>query len=167
MQAQVKILDDTEPRFRDMIDGDAMELVELAGRFFLESEFKSFTTFSTERMLQTFDHALVSPYMHVTVFENEGRIQGFLAYQTDQSYTEEPIALMYLFYVVPEYRKTPVGRELLKLSEDHARAAGCVAFYGGSMSGIPEVQKTLPNMFKKMGYETLYWGKKHLTEKTQ
>ena len=155
---------DLAPRFREMMADDAMEMSELAARFFLESEFKDFATFDYDAMLRTFQHSLDSPYTHFFVFEDQGKIQGFIGYQLDASYTVEPIGLMYLFYVVPEYRPTPAGRELLNIAENHAKAVGCVAFYGGSMSGIPAVQKTLPNLFRKRGYQDLYWGKKMLKE---
>ena len=141
---------------------DISELVELGDTFFAESEFSEFATYSPKNFHMVLTEAVHSPSVNGIVFEDKGKIRGYLFYQLDMSYTTKPIALMWLFYVVPEYRKSPVGRSLLDLAESHAEAQGAVAFYGGSMSGIPSIKGSLKNLYTKAGYEEMYWGRKIL-----
>lgn len=155
---------DLKPRFREMMADDVLHILQLCRLFFLESEFSSFSTFDPESLLRLLDGIPDNPRLDCFVFEDGGFPQGFLIYQTDTTYTVEPLALMFLFYVAPEYRKSPVGRSLLKIAEAHAKARGCVAFYGGAMAGIPGVTQTLKNLYAKAGYEELYWGRKLLRE---
>lgn len=150
------------PRFRDFTPFDVDEIVALGDRFFEESEFSTFSTYSPDHfrfVLASIEH---SPTLSGFVFEKGGKIKGFIFYQMDLSYTEEPVALMWLFYVVPKFRKSPVGRELLKIAENHAKARGARVFYAGSMSGIPGIQNSLKNLYEKTGYKQLFWGRKVL-----
>jgi len=150
------------PRFREFLPSDIGRVMKLGADFFDESEFAEFSTFSPDHFKFVLSGIENSPSMAGIVFEDKGEVQGYLFYQLDLSYTEEPIGLMWLFYVAPEYRRTPAGRSLLDLAENHARAAGAVAFYGGSMSGIPSVKYSLKNLYTKAGYEELFWGRKKL-----
>lgn len=153
---------DPAPRFREMMAEDTPHILQLCGRFFLESEFSGFSTFDPDSLMRLLERIPDNPKLDCFVFEDKGVPQGFLIYQTDTTYTVEPLALMFLFYVAPEYRKSPVGRSLLTIAETHAKARGCVAFYGGAMAGIPGVTRTLKNLYTKAGYEELYWGRKLL-----
>ena len=150
------------PRFREFLPFDISEMIRLGDTFFAESEFSEFATYSPQNFHMVLTEAVHSPSVNGIVFEDKGKIRGYLFYQLDMSYTTKPIALMWLFYVVPEYRRSPVGRSLLDLAESHAKAQGAVAFYGGSMSGIPSIKGSLKNLFAKAGYEELYWGRKIL-----
>lgn len=156
---------DIGPRFRDFVEADVEEIVLLGDRFFAESEFPDFATFSPERFAGSLREIVHSPSLDGFVFEIGGRIEGFCFYQLDVAYTEEPIALLWLIYVTPEYRRSPVGRELLSIAEDHARACGAVVFYAGAMAGITSANRTLKNMYLKAGYDELFWGRKLLKEK--
>lgn len=152
----------TGPRFRDFLPEDVDSIVALGADFFAESEFPTFATFAPDNFRMCLQEAVMSPSMTGLVFEYDREIKGFLFYQLDASYTKEPIALMWLFYVAPDFRKSPVGRELLHLAENYAMAQGAVAFYAGAMAGIPAVNTTLKNLYLKVGYEPLFWGRKTL-----
>lgn len=151
-----------EPNFIEFTAEHVDEIVELGAEFFAESEFGDFSEFSPENFRSMLYEAANSLSMEGLLFTDAGRIRGMLFFQLDLGYTVRPIALMWLFYVAPEYRKTPVGRELLKLAEGMAKLHGATAFYGGSMAGIPGVKNSLRNLYTKAGYEELYWGRKIL-----
>ena len=163
-QAKPPSAQDQSPVFRELEFEDLPRMVELAQRFFDESEFKDFATFSPESILLTFEAALSNPRFATIVFAPDGVVEGFSAFQFESSYTVEPLALGYLFYVSPEHRRGPAGRLLLDLSVNYAKQYGAVAFYNGAMAGIDSVSNTLPNLYRKMGFEPLFWGRKILKE---
>lgn len=148
--------------FRLLEEDDLLRMVDLAEEFFNESELREFATFSPERIHETFRGTLTNPNFKAIVFAPEGRVEGFIAFMLEASYTYEPLALGYLFYVSPPYRKSPVGRDLQELAIVYAKACGAVAFYNGVMAGIDNVSKTLPNLYMKLGFEPLWWGRKLL-----
>jgi GNAT superfamily N-acetyltransferase len=161
MQA-ISSLETNDHRFRDFMSSDVDELVRLGGRFFEESEFGEFSTFSPEHFRMVLANIENSPATHGFIFEKGGKIRGFIFYNLDLSYTEDPIALLWLFYVVPKLRKSPVGRHLLEIAQNHAKACKATAFYAGAMSGIPTVKNSLKNLYEKQGYEPLWWGRRIL-----
>lgn len=143
--------------------GDLSQMVKLGEQFFAESEFPTFSTFSPRGFELSLREALADDRAVCFVFEENGKIEAFLIYQIDATYTVEPIGLLYLFYVVPEKRRSPIGRIMLSLAEGHAKANGCVAFYGGVMAGIGKTENSMRNLYTKAGYKELYWGRKLLT----
>ena len=151
-----------EPSFIEFTAEHVDEIVELGADFFAESEFSDFAEYSEENFRSMLYEAANSLAMEGLLFTDAGRIRGMIFFQLDMGYTVKPIALMWLFYVAPEYRKSPVGRVLLALAEGLAKLRGATAFYGGSMAGIPEVKNTIRNLYNKAGYEELYWGRKIL-----
>ena len=161
---QAGFLPETEPvYFRFGEEKDIPRLLELAEQFFNESEMSEFSTFSAENIERTIRNFFAHPDFVFLVFLPDGEeIHGFSAFMMEASYTEELVALGWLFYVTPEYRKTPAGRSLLALSVDYAEQAGCCAFYNGVMAGIDGVAKTMPNMYMKQGFEPLWWGRRVL-----
>jgi len=153
----------SQPFFRDATPEDIPALVKVGGDFFRESEFPDFATFSSENFETTLKNLIGSDAFRMHVFAPADRIVGFIAYALDVSYTKEPIALLWLLYVDPEYRKTPAGRLLVQLATESAKLDGCCAFYAGAMSGVPGTGKTLANMYRKQGFSDLdFWGKKIL-----
>lgn len=144
----------------DHIDG----VVALGARFFEESEFPSFAEFSPKHFRMTLEEMVESPSSQGIIFIDQGQVEGFIFFGLDCAYTAKPIALMWLFYVTPEYRRSPIGRELLSIAEAWAKDLGATAFYGGSMAGIPSVEGTMRNLFIKAGYKELFWARKILRD---
>jgi GNAT superfamily N-acetyltransferase len=145
--------------FRFLTEDDIAGLVDLGCEFFLESEFPGFSTFAPGRFEGVLRRSLDNPYFPTFVFVPEGRPEGFLTVQLDNPYTVELLALGFLFYVTPPYRKSPAGRILQSLALAYAKDCGAVAYYGGVMSGVETVQKTMPNLYRKLGFEDLWWGR--------
>lgn len=161
---QAGFLPETKPEyFRFATKEDTPRLLELAEAFFHESEMSEFATFSPMNIERTINNFVAHPDAALICFLPDGEvIEGFSAFLMEASYTEELVALGWLFYVAPEYRKTPAGRSLLALSVDYAEQSGCCAFYNGVMAGIDGVSKTMPNMYMKQGFEPLWWGRRVL-----
>jgi len=167
LQAEpVPVMTDLPSVFRLMSEDDVDRLVVLGEQFYQESEFPEFSTFNPEGLRHTLDASILNPHFHFIVFSPEegGQIEGFIAFQVEASYTIEPLALGYLFYVTPGFRRSPAGRLLQQVAIDYARALGCVAFYNGCMSGIETAEKSMPNMYRKFGFKDLYWGRKLLLQ---
>lgn len=164
-QSHVEPVEETEI-FRFLEEKDIPALVALGQRFFEESEFPSFSTYSPENFERVLRLSIDSPVFVTLVFTPEGTPEGFLSFHLDNPYTVEPLALGFLFYVVPEYRKTPAGRILQGMALEYAKGCGAVAFYGGVMSGIEAARKTMPNLYRKLGFEDLWWGRCILKEDT-
>ena len=152
----------TGPQFRDFVESDVERIVEMGADFFAESEFPDFAEYSEDNFRQTVNGIVMSPALEGFVFEMDGVIEGFIFYHLECAYTVKPIALMFLFYVTPEFRRSPVGRELLDIAEGHAKACGATVFYAGAMAGIQSANRTLKNLYVKAGYDELYWGRKIL-----
>lgn len=150
--------------FRPAEAKDVPALVALGIDYFHESEISRFTTYAADSFEKAMASAIEHPGHDIIVFcPDGGPPRGFISYSLDFSYTKEPLALLSLLYVAPEYRKTPVGRCLVRLATSRAKDRGAVLFYAGGMSGIPEVEKTIANLFRKMGFEDLaFWGRKVL-----
>jgi GNAT superfamily N-acetyltransferase len=152
--------------FRFVREDDIPALLALGERFFDESEFSTFSTYSPENFERVLRATVDNPAFPTLIFAPEGTPEGFLSFQFDAPYTVEPLALGFLFYVSPEYRKSPAARILQGMANAYAKGCGAVAFYGGVMSGIEATRKTMPNLYRKLGFEELWWGRCILKEKS-
>lgn len=150
--------------FREMEERDFPRLEELARDFFHESELAGFATFSPDNLAATLRNMHDNPDLVMLVFAPDDLIQGFIAFQLESSYTVEPLALGYLFYVTPAFRRSPAGRVLQEIAVSYAKMRGACAFYNGVMAGIDGVAKSLPNLYQKLGFEPLWWGRLILKE---
>lgn len=154
---------DTSPttKFREATEADIPRLVELGAEFFAESEFPQFAEYSPGNFEHTLKIFVESPSERLYVFAPEGRqIEGFIAYSYSALYTVAPLAMLFLFYVSPKYRKGPAGRLLVNLAVKDARLSGATAFYAGAMAGIKGTRKTLANLYRRMGFDELdFWGR--------
>lgn len=164
--SQAEVITIPEVNFRTLEAADLDSVMELSQQFFDESELGDFSTYNPEGCRATFELTLTSPAFECLIFSDQGRVEGFITWFMESSYTKEPLALGHLLYVTPQYRRSPVGKILLETAENMARDYGCCAFYQGAMAGIDGVAKTLPNMLRKNGYDELFWGRKILKDTT-
>lgn len=153
--------------FSTVTPDDVPDIVALGRGFYAESELSDLTPFSPERLSRSILIGLKGDFMHGVMFHAKGVPAGFALYTLDSSYTEDPLAYIWLLYVVPHLRASPAGRLMLGLIEKNCTALGAVALYGGSMAGIDAVRNTLPNLYRKMGFDTLYWGRKALRKEDE
>ena len=155
-----------DAQFRQMTEDDIPEMVELGVRFFNESGLPEFATVSPDNLKIALTDGLVRPSIVNLLFVVDGVIEGFMIYQMEVSYTVEPMALLSLFYVTPEYRRGPAGRILLETAISMAKASGCCAFYAGSMAEMGGTSNSLGNMYRKFGFKDLgFWGRLSLGNK--
>jgi GNAT superfamily N-acetyltransferase len=149
--------------FRLLEEEDISQIVKMGKDFFGESEFPEFSTYDPEIFEETLKTFVEETQQVGIVSEEEGSIKGFILFGYSRTYTKEPLALLYLFYVCPEYRKTRLGRLLLSSATKIAKQDGACAFYGGAMANIPSITKTIGNMYNKLGFKSLgFWGRKVL-----
>lgn len=156
------MLDDPTLRnFREADAADIDRLVALGAQFFAESDFGAFTEFAPENFRLTMESLIGREDCELLVFLPDGEvIEGFIAFNYDVSYTKDPLALLFLLYVSPAFRRSPAGRFLVDLALVTARISGAKAFYAGAMSGVPGTEKTLGNMLRKLGFEDVdFWGR--------
>lgn len=153
-----------DANFRALVPDDVPRIVEMGHRFFAESDMREFAEYAPANLERALHYYVESPTFRSVVFEVNGQIEGFLFYSLDVTYTTRPLALMFLLYVSPEYRRGPAGRLLVQCATDMARDHdNAVAFYAGAMAGIPAVSKTLPALYRRLGFEDLdFWGRKLL-----
>lgn len=138
-------------------------LIELGRLFFNESEYTAYTEYHPDAFRQVLTLCANNPDISPCIVARvDGVPVGFIHWQHATLYTKDPLALLGLTYVHPDYRRGPMGRLLYDIAEEIAKAAGCCAFYSGVMSrmstkgtGHPLQEKMMCNMHLKRGYEPL------------
>jgi L-amino acid N-acyltransferase YncA len=134
-------------------EDDVAELAAVVQRFYEESAYKTYAEFDLTKA-EDYGYAMIErgivPHIIARI---DNQIVGFISYSLDQSGWVKPIAILEMFYVVPERRKTALGRVLLMLAMDMATGDGACAFHAPVASGTDNVE-TLKNLFSKHGFET-------------
>jgi ribosomal protein S18 acetylase RimI-like enzyme len=137
---------------------DIPQLVDVGTEFFVESNFFGDLTIDKVQGAGTFGYLIAAEDNHILVAMDEGKLVGFISFDVVRFYTVEPVSHMFLFYVIPEYRKTLLGRELLQKALEVAAAHGSKRFYASSTAGFNDGGKTnkrLLNLYRRFGFEEL------------
>jgi GNAT superfamily N-acetyltransferase len=140
--------------FRGAVPGDIPEIVDLYYDFFHESDLdKRGLKFDKSRMWAWVFRGIGSGNApHLLAFEKgKGRLVGSICYTLDHNFTTQPFAQLDKFYVRRAWRRSPVGRILLTLVLEIARADGAACFNAGLSSGMRETV-SLRNMLLAMGF---------------
>jgi hypothetical protein len=82
------------------------------------------------------------------------KLVGSISYSLDETFCVEPVAVLNTVYVVPEERRSALGRVLVALVSNLARQDGACAFHAILASGMIE-QKTLANLFAREGFDDI------------
>jgi ribosomal protein S18 acetylase RimI-like enzyme len=86
---------------------------------------------------------------HIVAVDKETqKTVGSIAYALRQTYTEQPMAEMDKFYVLPEWRNSAIGHILLTMAMEIAKDEGAAVFRAGLSSGISSGQ----NLFRRHGF---------------
>ena len=138
-----------EPARLDDVD----ELVLLFETFFAESGYGDrgivYAPENARAWLQRVIEYGITPHI---VARLNGKIIGAISYDLDKSFCIEPVAVLHLIYVLPEHRRTAIGRLLVGLAVDLAkRVDGACAFHAPVASGMTEMA-SLENLFLKAGF---------------
>jgi ribosomal protein S18 acetylase RimI-like enzyme len=148
------------PQPRKKLDGitfrlantdDVPALVALYTRFFAEAVYKDLIEFDAETAENHLRLAIGGGFKpHILAVADSG-IVGFICYTLDDSFSLKPVAVMSEFYVIPERRKSALGRALLALAVHLATGDGACAFHAPIASGLSET-RTMRNMLAKGGF---------------
>lgn len=131
---------------------DVVRLAYLFKDFFGESDYaKQGITYSPNRAAGWLKRAIETGTFPHIVARMGDRIIGVISWSMDDSFCEEPIAVLHTIYVRPEYRRSVIGRALLALAMDVARSEGACAFSAPITSGMKEM-RGLQNMLAKAGF---------------
>jgi GNAT superfamily N-acetyltransferase len=133
---------------------DVDELVKLFATFFRESQYQPHLKFDPAvcaRYLQTAIGSGFSPHI---IALDDGKIVGVISYHIDESFSEQPLAVMDEVYALDEYRGTPVGRALVRTAMDLAKGDGANCMHIPLTSGH-KAMPSLINLFKKFGAEEI------------
>lgn len=137
---------------------DIPQLVDVGAAFFVESNFFGDLTIDKVQGAGTFGYLIAAEDNHVLVAMDDGNLIGFISFDVVRFYTVEPVSHMFLFYVIPEYRRTVLGRDLLQKALEVAAACGSKRFYASSTAGFNDGGKTnkrLLNLYRRFGFEEL------------
>ena len=119
--------------------------------FFHEAEFDRFAEFDAERWRLNCEHRIGSGQTPFIVAEFEGRIVGFISYTLEQAFTKRPIAVAWMFYVKPSWRKLAIGRGLLSAALDMAKGDNACAFFA-SITPTTPAARSMVNLFRHKGF---------------
>ena len=137
---------------------DIPQLVDVGTAFFVESNFFGDLTIDKVQGAGTFGYLIAAEDNHVLVALDGEKLVGFISFDVVRFYTVEPVSHLFLFYVLPEYRKTAIGRDLLQRALDVAAEHGSKRFYASSTAGFDDGGKTnkrLLNLYLRFGFEEL------------
>jgi len=127
---------------------DIPKLVELSEKFFAESQYGSFgIKFSSQKYTHYLETTIdrISPHI-LAVIDDE--VVGFVSWLWDETYSERPIATLSQIYVVPERRRSAIGRMLIDMATSIARDSGACAFMCGVNGGTHQTN-SLGNLFAR------------------
>ena len=137
--------------FRPARPADADGMVKLFEAFFGESVLPEYGLHFDGDRLRTWLVKVLDNWdvTHIlAVITETGQVVGSIAYGLRQTYTDEPIAEMDKFYVLPAWRNSAIGHILLRMGLEVAKDDGAAVFRAGLSSGIASGQ----NLFRKFGF---------------
>lgn len=120
--------------------------------FYEEAIYKDFLDWDAERAERTILNGVLSDTRpHILAFV-EGKMVGFVAWVIDHSFSVKPCQVMMELYVLPECRRSAIGRALVGFSILEGKNAGAGAYHAPVASGMTEA-RTLYNLFSKAGFK--------------
>ena len=137
-------------RFADV--DDVPEVMRLYERFYEEAVYKDFLEWDHARARNTILHGIFTDTRPHIIAVVDEEIVGFLAYILDHTFSVKPCQVLMEFYVVPEHRRSAIGRALLAMAIQEGKAAGAGAFHAPVASGM-SAARSLFNMFDKAGFK--------------
>jgi GNAT superfamily N-acetyltransferase len=124
---------------------DIPQIMDLLERFFCMTIWAQHMKFNKTGALAYLNYAIPRGYApHALAFDKE-ELVGLCSYHLYTAYTDKPIAVMDETFVIPKLRRSDLGRRLVSLAIDLARADGCAIMNFPIASGLP-AQNSLMNM---------------------
>jgi len=141
--------------FRVAVPEDIEHLVGLYGEYFAESYLPGMgLVYDPKRAWSTlYRHISKGDNPHLIAVEKKtSKLVGAVSYNINHDFTTEPFANLDKLYVLPKWRKSAVGRVLMTLCLEIARADKAIAFNAPLNSGLAET-RSAANMLAKLGFE--------------
>lgn len=138
--------------FRFAEEDDVPELMGLYDCFYEEAVYKDCLEWDPERATATVLNGIITNTRpHILALIDKTPV-GFIAWVLDHTFSVKPCQVMMELYVLPEHRRSAIGRGLVGLAVLEGRHAGAGAFHAPVASGMTEA-KTLFNLFSKAGFK--------------
>jgi L-amino acid N-acyltransferase YncA len=148
----LEAVDNYEYRFASRSEASEIEL--LFERFFAESGYPSrgikYSLGKAEAWLERVIAQGSCPHL---VAIKDDAIVGVISYSLDETFCVEPVAVLHMFYVAPEHRRSAVSMVLVALCVDAARNDGAAAFHAPLASEVKGASAI--NLFTNMGFENI------------
>jgi GNAT superfamily N-acetyltransferase len=124
---------------------DIPAIVDMLEKFFGLTIWAQHMKFNRPGALSYLTYAIPNNYApHALAYEGE-ELVGLCSYHPYTAYTDKPIAVMDETFVLPRLRRSDLGRRLVGLAIELARADGCAIMNFPIASGLP-AQNSLMNM---------------------
>jgi GNAT superfamily N-acetyltransferase len=137
------------------LPSDAGELARLHAQFFGEARYKDRGIVYSESKAEAWLGDVIQygscPHIIARTPGYQGEIVGVISYTLDDTFCEEPVAVLHTFYVVPKHRRSAIGRVLVALVTEMAEGDGACAFHAPLASGMVETG-SLINLFTRAGF---------------
>ncbi len=136
-------------RFRIAKPHDVAPVVSrFAGAFFKASGFAPHLTLDVPLAIETLEHAITKNTGVFLIADAGDEVAGFAGYGLSRTFTVEPVADLWMFYVDPRWkRRGAIARSLLYLCVDLAKADGAGVF----CATVP-TQRSACNLLRFMGF---------------
>ncbi len=131
---------------------DVPDVMRLYERFYEEAVYKDFLEWDAPRARETIQYGIFTDTRPHLIAIIDEQLVGFLAYILDHTFSKRPCMVLMEFYVVPEHRRSAIGRALLAMAIQEGVAADAGAFHAPVASGM-RAARSLFNMFDKAGFE--------------
>ena len=108
---------------------DLKPLMALYRRFYAEAIYKDYIEWDDVRATTTIELRIkhhIRPHVLAIVDE---KLVGFICWELDHSFSKKPVAMLFEFYVEPRYRRSAIGRFLLRAALWVAKDEGACAFH--------------------------------------
>lgn len=146
------LLNECQFRYAQTEDVDA--LVALIERFFEEAVYKDFITLDPVRARKTTAFGIENSTRPHLVAVIDGEIVGFISWELDWSFSVRPVSVLFEVYVIPERRRSAIGRYLIGLWIWASKDSGACALHAPVASGLKETA-SMKNLFGKLGFTEL------------
>ena len=129
-------------------------LLKYGAHYFHEAGFDAYSAFDLPRAIREMQRQIASDATPFILAELDGEVVGMVSYTLSHVFTENPIALLWMIYVMPPHRRGPLGRLLVWFAADVAKAEGAFAFFA-STPPVSPAAKSLCNLFRRCGFEPM------------
>jgi L-amino acid N-acyltransferase YncA len=149
-RAILKVMQEVE--FRLATPHDAREIAVLFQTFFSEAGYKDRgIRYSLEKAEKWLEGVIANGVVPHVVAVCRDQIVGAISYSLDGTFCEEPVAVLHMFYVLKEHRRSAIGRVLAAMMGHLAGQDGACAVHA-PLAGEMSESQSLVNLFAHDGY---------------